>query len=433
MVRCRDLHPKNWHRVLGSNVFGTTGPSDLNAIRGIITDFLHKPYNSIEDPLDLWFHDLPVGSESQPFTVGYSVRMGKSMAAIGIWLSVVKLVGNNELSIEELGCLAKELSALTCVKAMTDPGSNMEEQVAKSISKKFRVTDRPRPHPMQQYTAFSKVMSLKRATGDKRPDTQVLASIIKEFNQSQSAKNRVTTEERAILILRAQSANFKNTLAKHWQHFPVPFSAVPVSLLCKPWLGDSYEPAVKKSQSPRMHAALLGSKEKRDGWLDRVIGKYLKGIRDMKAAGKSINIKSVGPSLRKEPDEELVRHCACLFISWVPAFRAILSPTAMDELVERFKRGALDRELIEKIKSADESVGVHDWRFLAVLADYRPPAQEVGQVEDAQRDKLNADFKYDMLMWKKEQKLWSNCLTQMRVFNAETHNAQLEEKEARFV
>ena len=57
-----------------------TGPSDLNVILGVITDFLHRPYNSIEDPLDLWFHNLVPGSVVPAFSVGYSVGMAKSLS-----------------------------------------------------------------------------------------------------------------------------------------------------------------------------------------------------------------------------------------------------------------------------------------------------------------------------------------------------------------
>ena len=89
-------------------------------------------------------------------------------------------------------------------------------------------------------------------------------------------------------------------------------------------------------------------------WLKRVIGKYTKNLKDYKAAGKAVNIRSIGATLRKETDEELVRHCTCLFTAWLPQFRNSLSPQGMNELLDRFYRAALDRELSEKIKSCDD-------------------------------------------------------------------------------
>ena len=60
-----------------SHVMSASGPSDQNVILGIISDFLHTPFRSFEDPLDLWFHELVPGTEIKPFSIGYSVGMGK--------------------------------------------------------------------------------------------------------------------------------------------------------------------------------------------------------------------------------------------------------------------------------------------------------------------------------------------------------------------
>ena len=43
----------------------------------------------------------------------------------------------------------------------------------------------------------------------------------------------------------------------------------------------------------------------------------------------------------------------------------------MGELMGKFMQGTLDRELAEKVKSADESLTVHDWRFLLTLNGLR--------------------------------------------------------------
>ena len=38
-----------------------TGKSDQANINACIVDFLHEPYDSVRDPLDLLFNDLPMG------------------------------------------------------------------------------------------------------------------------------------------------------------------------------------------------------------------------------------------------------------------------------------------------------------------------------------------------------------------------------------
>ena len=413
-----------WHR---------SGPSDLVAILGVVADFLHKPYNSVEDPLDVWFHNLVAGSVVPAFSIGYSVGMAKSMAALAILYSTQKLEAEGSLTADEFAAMGPQIAALLSIKAMTDPGASIEDQVSKSISKKLRVTDRPRPQAIQLHTAFSKVVHHRRATGDTRPESQLLALAIKNFNAQQIAKNRVTADEReAILNLHGQTPGFRKLLAEHWQTFPVPCSAVPVSLLSKAWHGNTYEPqSVKKSVSPRTFEALLGSPDKREMWLRRVIGKYMKNLKDARASGKSVNIRSFGPILRKEPDDEMVRHMACMFVTWVPAFRSSLSQAGFDELLQRFYRGALDRELAEKVKSADESLAVGDWRFVTAMAEFLGNDEmRDGSMQDAESDKLAADLKLDVMVLRREAKMWSVYQSQMRMFHAETHNAKVEEQQA---
>ena len=407
------------------------GSSDLVIILNIIADFLHKPYNSIEDPQDLWFHTLTPNSAISAFSIGYSVGMAKSMAALAILFAVQALERSGKMTEDEFAAVAPEVAALLSMKAMTDPGATVKDQVTKSISKKFRVSDRPRPHVIQLHTAFSKVVQHMRSLGDTKPDSQLLALAMKNFNTKQTAKNRIQTDEReAILVLNNQTDAFRQILAEHWQSFPVPFSAVPVSLLAKRWHSDSYDPPVKKNAAPRAYEALLGNPEKREMWLKRVIGKYLKNLKDARASGKPVNIRSLGPVLRKEADEEMVRRVSCTFTAWLPQFRSSLSPKALDELVDRFFRGALDRELAEKVKSSDETLAVADWRFIASLAEFAAKSGNDFSMEDVASEKQAADLKYDPTLLHKEQKIWNTYMAQLRMFRAETHNAKVEEQEA---
>ena len=71
-------------------------------ILGIVGDFLHKPYNSVEDPLDLWFHQLIPGSSILPFTIGHSVGFGKAMATMLIVDAVVEMSNANKFDVPEL-------------------------------------------------------------------------------------------------------------------------------------------------------------------------------------------------------------------------------------------------------------------------------------------------------------------------------------------
>ena len=131
-----------------------------------------------------------------------------------------------------LEVFGKELAALMAMKAMSDPGDDIEDQVNKTLSKKIRVADRSRPHVIQLWTAFQRTVQWKRSKGEKKPLPMVMAQVIKNYNVQMPAKQRVTTDERdALLNLISQTPHFCAMLAKHWQSFHVPSSAVPVTLL----------------------------------------------------------------------------------------------------------------------------------------------------------------------------------------------------------
>ncbi len=55
------------------------------------------------------------------------------------------------------------------MKAMTDPGNDIEEQVNKTLSKKIRVAERNRPHVIQLWTAFQRTVQWRRSRGEKKP------------------------------------------------------------------------------------------------------------------------------------------------------------------------------------------------------------------------------------------------------------------------
>ena len=99
-----------------------------------------------------------------------------------------------------LEVFGKELAALMAMKAMSDPGDDIEDQVNKTLSKKIRVADRSRPHVIQLWTAFQRTVQWKRSKGEKKPLPMVMAQVIKNYNTQMPAKQRVTTDERDALL-----------------------------------------------------------------------------------------------------------------------------------------------------------------------------------------------------------------------------------------
>ena len=156
-------------------LFGMSGKSDQANINACILDFLHEPYNSTVDPLDLLFNDLPKGGPIPPFSIGYSIGMTKGVAALAIMFAVVKL----KLEDAEVQTIQAELAALLAMRATCDPAADIEEQVNRSISRKIRASERPRPQVLQLLFAFQRTMLAKKAKGDRRQGTALLAAIMK--------------------------------------------------------------------------------------------------------------------------------------------------------------------------------------------------------------------------------------------------------------
>ena len=135
----------------------------------------------------------------------------------------------------EVESVAPELFALCTVKATTDPGDCVFNQIKKTIGKKTRVGDRSRPHPIQMELAFGRVLNDLVSKGDKRKGAKLLAAIIQEYNTSQPPKSRLKSDEKdGVKLLADQLPEFKDLLRCHWRNYPVKYSAVPVINLALP-------------------------------------------------------------------------------------------------------------------------------------------------------------------------------------------------------
>ena len=190
---------------------------------------------------------------------------------------------------------------------------------------------------------------------------------------------------------------------------------------------------MKKQTHPKLYAALIGSNEKREVWLDRVIGKYMKNLADAKATGKPVNVRSLGSTFRSGNDDAMVRHTAFLFQSFKDDMQAVVSKAGWKELEARHARGTLDRELIEKVRSPDDTVTAHDFRFVQMMSDYKDPdcaAVSQNPLEAAAFTKQTSDLQLDMLLLANEAKTWSLYLADLRAFHADTHNDKTNELQA---
>ena len=112
-----------------------------------------------------------------PFSTGDVIDVAKGVAAMAITYAVVML----KLEDPEVQTMQAELVALLAMRATCDPAADIEEQVNRSISRKIRASERPRPQVLQLYYAFERTMRSKRAKGDRRQDTALLGAIMKTY------------------------------------------------------------------------------------------------------------------------------------------------------------------------------------------------------------------------------------------------------------
>jgi hypothetical protein len=112
--------------------------------------------------------------------------------------------------------------ALMSIKATCVPEDDIEGQVCKSPSKKFRFVERPRPSAIQLHTAFSRIVTFRKGNGEKKPTTTLLAQVMASYNVQQTAKGKISSDERdAVLMLQEQVPAFREALSVHWLNFPV--------------------------------------------------------------------------------------------------------------------------------------------------------------------------------------------------------------------
>jgi len=399
------------------------GKSDQNVINNIILDFLHSPYRSHEDPLDLLFMNQTAGTLIKPFSVGISVGSAKSMAALGILYTVTAGI----LSTEEIGSIASELMALTVINATIFPAQDTMAQVSQTIGKKIRVSDRTRPNPIQIEFAFNRVVKDKVSKGDRRKHSTILADVIKQYNKPQVNKCKLTSDERtAVMRLSEQVPEFKELLKAHWRNFPVAQSAVPTSDLAFDCLSDTFEPSMKKTANALHHAIWSPSKEKNVAWLRRCIGKFLHGMGELNSSGKAFTLRSACHTLRAGNDQALAFGQTAIFVHFENEVKGKIGQAAYDELLEKLCRGGLDRELMEKAKAQDPNLEIGDFRFVQAAMTYDPNAGAPGvsKVEQANDHKMASELKLDLIVLKAESDKWAEYLRKLRAFNADSHNAK---------
>ena len=223
-------------------------------------------------------------------------------------------------------------------------------------------------------------------------------------------------------------------------------TAVPLKLLASDFLQPHFPLPVPVSN--RFWAnALAWTVPKMHMWLDRTSGRFDAKCAAVRAAGKQPSLKNNAHQYRdKAEDWEPVARSAFLFEALQPQTKQVYQVgncneckseqckqcQQYQELLDRFLRGNLDAQLLDKCKALDPSLDPMQLRFLldkahSTMADWQPDAlaNQLDQHQAAQRE---ADFKLLETTLLTEQMTFMDWIRAMTEY---TDATQLELTEAR--
>ena len=194
------------------------------------------------------------------------------------------------------------------------------------------------------------------------------ASVIDEkinaFNSNQADAVTISAPERAFIKLwRHQTPEFLQLLEYHWQNFKVAESAVFLKIWAMPDLSPDTKVARADRSKPLWQSIMTWSPEKNYYWMLRCIGTFVKNIKEQQVSGKKISLRASANKYRVNFKDASLRDQACVFAHFLPEWKAHLSNQQLQDILARFSKGYLQKELEEKVKTQDAELKATDFRF----------------------------------------------------------------------
>ena len=194
------------------------------------------------------------------------------------------------------------------------------------------------------------------------------ASVIDEkinaFNSNQADAVTISAPERAFIKLwRHQTPEFLQLLEYHWQNFKVAESAVPLKIWAMPDLSPDTKVVRADRSKPLWQSIMKWSPKKNYYWLLRCIGTFVKNIKEQQVSGKKISLRASANKYRVNFKDASLHDQACVFAYFLPEWKAHLSNQQLQDILARFSKGYLQKELEEKVKTQDAELKATDFRF----------------------------------------------------------------------
>ena len=149
---------------------------------------------------------------------------------------------------------------------------------------------------------------------------------------------------------------------------------MPVGLLNSAFLRPTYSPAVSQKDNPLWHRILSPTPDKNEEWLHRTTMAFTARLDAKKVSGKTPKLRGGAAAQYRDSDPAQVHQLASLWSHLKVDIQTSVDVSVFTRLEGMFRRGALDRELLEKVKVRDPQLSLANFRFM-MNAQQDAPAQ----------------------------------------------------------
>jgi hypothetical protein len=297
----------------------------------------------------------------------------------------------------------------------------MKEQIKQSIGSKMQVSERPRPTPVQLAYVW-----VERAKEEGKNYGEVIDVYISEYNMDSTDRKLVTyLEADVVKVLPLQTEECQNKIEYHWQNFKPKESAIPLHYLGnKAWTNGS----VQRPVSCALWKEIQRTPDKRAACVFRWIGVFVANIKNATRLKKKVNLKASAKTVRCDRSPETAYEMAALFTHFAPQFMELLTEKAWQQVLDRFRRGALDKELYEKVMTKDPDLNVHSFRFVEQSGVAKPEQRSVSSsdqaITEAETNLQRQELETCKLKLGREAKKWRDFLEAVRIWRCKCDAAR---------
>ena len=146
-------------------------------------------------------------------------------------------------------------------------------------------------------------------------------------------------------------------------------------------------------------------------------------------AGKNVSLKSMANRFRSNFKDPLAHDQASLFGHFLPEWKSHVTNTQLDDLIARFSKGYLNKELEEKLKLMEPELKATDFRFIQQVSGQWSSvlgSSVLGDgTQEAERAKEQAEFNLFQSRLAKEAAMFSDYTRQLQLFHARQHEEKV--------